>query len=55
MYTKKNNSKHLYAYDRSLPWLGTDTSIKTSGGVELFLWDQTSSPSEQYWVLKRNR
>ena len=27
--------------DRSLSWLGTDTSIK-SGGVKLVLWAQTS-------------
>jgi len=29
-------------YDRSLPWLGTDTSIK-SGGVKLIVWAHTSS------------
>jgi hypothetical protein len=28
-------------YDRSLPWLGTDTSIK-SGGVKLIVWAHTS-------------
>jgi hypothetical protein len=32
-------------YDRSLYWLGTDTSL-TSGGVKLVLWVQISTLSE---------
>jgi len=27
-------------YDCSLSWLGTDTSIKQSGGIILVLWSQ---------------
>ena len=50
----KFDTPNTHINDRSLSWLGTDTSIK-SGGVKIVLWTQTSSPSERYWVLKDNR
>ena len=34
----------IRVHDRSISWLGTDTSIK-SGGVKLVLWTQVSSLS----------
>ena len=36
---------HIRVHDRSISWLGTDTSIK-SGGVKLVLWTQVSSLSD---------
>ena len=39
------NGQKTKIYDRSLYWLGTDTSL-TSGGVKLVLWVQISTLSE---------
>ena len=47
----KNETPNTYIHDRSLSWLGTDTSI-VSGCVKLVLWTQTASHSEMLWLGK---
>ena len=37
---RKKQNRYLYLQDRSLPWIGIFSSIK-SGGVKLVLWDQS--------------
>jgi hypothetical protein len=44
----------ILVHDRSLSWLGTDTSIK-SGRVKLVFWAQTSPLSEMMQIIKVQR